>query len=204
MTRLTAPLDHRLRRRRVAIAGILAAVVAAGLGLTLVAGALAPADVSRIAVGVLGVIGIWLAGATLQDVTERPDDHADDAARAVMRAQWRAHLRAFADRTFRKASWRWHDSELDGWVGLEQIVRFSEGSAVDFHARLRPRLSTTISRRLRTAGIDPADRAQVVAVLGELGAGIVEADSFPPHDREAPGVPAVALRDLLRRVESLS
>ncbi|MHB8436649.1 MAG: hypothetical protein ACYDC0_12370 [Acidimicrobiales bacterium] len=90
------------------------------------------------------------------------------------------------------------------FVAAEQLVRFSESSAMDFHSKLRPRLSAVAMSRLTARGIDLSDRDEVSAVLGPVGADLVDPSRAAPADRDLPGVPASVVRDLLFRLDDLT
>lgn len=88
-------------------------------------------------------------------------------------------------------------------VKAVRMVRFSQTSAFDFHAMLKPRLVAVAQRRLEEVGVDPSRRADVEAVLGPFGAWAVDPSVVAPRDREQAGIPAEAVRDLLSRLDSL-
>ncbi len=96
---------------------------------------------------------------------------------------------------------------LDGREGAirrtERVVRFSEGSALDYRSMLKPRLAAVASRRLGDAGIDLVDGDAVESLLGPEAARIIDPLEPPPERRDARGVPATTVRDLLRRLDQL-
>lgn len=204
---MTEPVGHSwwlaFGRRRVLIAGTLAATVIVGVFIATVVGALAASAATRIGVGAVGVVGVWLTSATLRDMTVPPPGTHGALPRALP-SRRRSRARVIATWLGRRVRPGRPEIRHTPWAELEATVRLAETSAADFHIRLRRRLAVTIGRRLRIAGIDPNDRDRVVGALGELAAQIVDPASDVLEDRHAPGVPATELRELLRKVEALS
>ncbi len=202
---MRTPSRYRLRVR---VTGSLAVLGVAGLAVAHGSGVVGLDQAVRIAVAIVGALALILAVGIVRDQAEPPLQ----VPAAVITARPPGRVERLAGWTVDRASWRRraiegrrHRTDLSGeWAGVEQIVRFSETSAMDFHVRLRPRISAVVTRRLEIAGVDPADSARVAELLGPIGPLVADRRPRPPEDRQAPGVPAPAVRDLLRRVEELS
>jgi hypothetical protein len=171
-------------RRRWKASASLSVLVAGALVLAHGAGVIGASEAARVGVAALGVLYLGAVIVTLNgelDVAEQEG------------GAWR----------------RWHRSvqpadERDEVTGLAMLVRFSEMSAMDYHVRLRPRIARIAERRLESSGIALADRDRVAAALGPLGPDLVDPELRPPVERDAPGVPATEVRDLLLRLDALA
>ncbi|MHB1987427.1 MAG: hypothetical protein ACYCSF_05525 [Acidimicrobiales bacterium] len=165
------------------VGGALGLVAAGGLALAHLAGVLGLTAAIRVGVAVLGVIALAVV---VHGLLATGDGASGDDGWVKEPRRARAGRPGFGE-----------------VGGLERAMRFGESSAMDFHMVLRPRISAVATRRLVEAGIDPADPTAVESVLGPLGAFVVDPDAKAPADRQGPGVPAAAVRDVLSKLNAL-
>lgn len=84
----------------------------------------------------------------------------------------------------------------------ESAIGLGERYGFDFYLLVHPRLSAVASRRLAEAGVDPRSPADTARALGSSAA-LVDPGAKAPDDRNAPGVTAGAVCELLRRLDGL-
>jgi hypothetical protein len=89
-------------------------------------------------------------------------------------------------------------------VRLERIVQWSGSSAVDSHTRLRPVLVEIAEVRLTRRGLRlDRDVAEARRLLGPKVWELVRPDRPAPPDRDAPGIAAGDLEEILDTLEAL-
>jgi hypothetical protein len=89
-------------------------------------------------------------------------------------------------------------------VRLERIVQWSGSSAVDSHTRLRPVLVEIAEVRLTRRGLRlDRDVAEARRLLGPKAWELVRPDRPAPRDRDAPGLAAGDLEEILDALEAL-
>jgi hypothetical protein len=89
-------------------------------------------------------------------------------------------------------------------VRLERIVQWSGSSAVDSHTRLRPVLVEIAEVRLTRRGLRlDRDVAEARRLLGPKVWELVRPDRPAPRDRDAPGLAAGDLEEILDALEAL-
>jgi hypothetical protein len=197
----------RRYRLRTLVTTWLAVIVVVALSVAHGAGVVGLSQAVRLGVAIVGALAVILVAGIVRDESDPPPELPSAVRRARPRPRverWASSLAMLASRRRRAVEEVRRRADVAGeWAGMEQIVRFSESSAMDFHVRLRPRVSAVVRRRIELAGIDPSDTARVTEALGPLGPPLVHMGARPPQDRHAPGVPAAAVRDVLRRAEEL-
>ena len=189
-----------LPRRRARVTGVIAGIVVAGLALAHLAGLLGLDQALRAGTGAVGLVclAFVLHVLALSDSDDLEPGAPERGAAAGLR-RLRRRLASLLSRSTRTAENR----PVGQTEGMEELVRLSASSAMDFHVRLRPRLSTVALFRLENAGIDPADPAAVTAALGPLGPAVADPSPRPPSDRTAPGPSPRQVAALLRQLEQL-
>lgn len=190
----------RLPRRRARLTAVLAGIVVAGLVLAHLAGLVGLDQALRAGTGAVGLLCLAFVLHVLA-LSDGEDVEAGAPGRgaAARLRRVRRRLASLLSRRTRSAGSR----PVGQTEGMEELVRLSASSAMDFHVRLRPRLSAAALFRLENAGIDPADRAAVAAALGPLGPVVADPNPRPPADRSAPGPSPREMAALLRRLEQL-
>jgi hypothetical protein len=89
-------------------------------------------------------------------------------------------------------------------VRLERIVQWSGSSAVDAHTRLRPVLVEIAEVRLARRGLRlRRDVAEARRLLGPKAWELVRPERPRPRDRDAPGIAAGDLEEILDALEAL-
>src|SRR4051812_1764595 len=89
-------------------------------------------------------------------------------------------------------------------VRLERIVGWSEISAVDAYAALRPVLVEIADARLMRRGLRMGrDEAEARRLLGELAWAWIRPDRPPPRSDDAPGLPARELEQIVDALEAI-
>jgi hypothetical protein len=89
-------------------------------------------------------------------------------------------------------------------VRLERIVKWSRSSERDAYARLRPVLVEIADVRLARRGLRlDRDVAEARRLLGATAWEFVRPDRPPPADRDAPGMAARDLEEILDALEAL-
>lgn len=187
-------------RSRALLTAMLAAIVVVGLALAHLAGLIGLDQALRAGTGLVGLVclAFVLRVLALSDGEDLEAGAPERGGGAGLR-RLRLHLASLLSRSTRTAENR----PVGQTEGMEELVRLSASSAMDFHVRLRPRLSAVALFRLENAGIDPADPAAVTAVLGPLGPAVADPSPRPPSDRTAPGPSPRQVAALLRQLEQL-
>lgn len=89
-------------------------------------------------------------------------------------------------------------------VRLERIVEWSVSSDLDAHTRLRPVLVEIAAVRLAGRGLRlERDVAEARRLLGPRAWELVRPDRPAPRDRDAPGIAAGDLEEILDALEAL-
>lgn len=89
-------------------------------------------------------------------------------------------------------------------VRLERTVAWSGSSAMDAHTRLRPVLVEIAEARMARRGVRlERDLAEARRLLGPMAWEVVRPDRPPPADRDAPGIAARDLEEILDALEKL-
>lgn len=89
-------------------------------------------------------------------------------------------------------------------VRLERIVEWSGSSGLDAHTRLRPVLVEIAEVRLAGRGLRlERDVAEARRLLGPKAWELVRPDRPAPRDRDAPGIAAGDLEEILDALEAL-
>jgi hypothetical protein len=89
-------------------------------------------------------------------------------------------------------------------VRLERIVQWSGSGAVDAHTRLRPVLVEIAEARLARRGLRlERDVAEARRLLGPKAWELVRPERPAPRDRDAPGIAAGDLEEILDALEAL-
>ena len=89
-------------------------------------------------------------------------------------------------------------------VRLERIVEWSGSSGLDAHTRLRPVLVEIAEVRLAGRGLRlERDVAEARRLLGPRAWELVRPDRPAPRDRDAPGIAAGDLEEILDALEAL-